>query len=87
MGRKGIGKLAAFSIADTIEVHTADGITASGFRMNTDAIEACAADPERPDYMYAWICVEEAGQAMADSPGVAWCPEQALRLDIRRGQR
>ena len=50
MGRKGIGKLAAFSIADTIEVHTADGITASGFRMNTDAIEACAADPAKPDY-------------------------------------
>ena len=50
MGRKGIGKLAAFSISDTIEVHTADGITASGFRMNTDAIEACAADPEKPDY-------------------------------------
>ena len=48
MGRKGIGKLAAFSIADTIEVHTADGIAASGFRMNTDAIEACAADPESP---------------------------------------
>ena len=50
MGRKGIGKLAAFSIADTIEVYTADGIAASGFRMNTDAIEACAADPEKPDY-------------------------------------
>ena len=50
MGRKGIGKLAAFSIADTIDMHTADGTTASGFRMNTDAIEACAADPEKPDY-------------------------------------
>ena len=40
MGRKGIGKLAAFSIADTVEVHTADGKTASAFRMDTDAIRA-----------------------------------------------
>ena len=50
MGRKGIGKLAAFSIADAVEVHTADGITASGFRMDTKAIEACAADSAKPDY-------------------------------------
>lgn len=50
MGRKGIGKLAAFSIADRVEVHTSDGTTASGFGMNTDDIRACAADPKKPDY-------------------------------------
>ncbi len=50
MGRKGIGKLAAFSIADTVEVHTADGTTASAFEMDTLAIKESAADPEQPDY-------------------------------------
>ena len=49
MGRKGIGKLAAFSIADTVEVHTADGTTASAFRMDTDAIKA-AATATQSDY-------------------------------------
>lgn len=43
MGRKGIGKLAAFSIADTVDVHTADGTVASAFRMDTDDIKAAAA--------------------------------------------
>ena len=42
MGRKGIGKLAAFSIADTVEVHTSDGTLASAFRMDTDAIKTAA---------------------------------------------
>lgn len=50
MGRKGIGKLAAFSIGDTIEVHTADGDTTSAFRMDTKAIKASAADPTESDY-------------------------------------
>ena len=50
MGRKGIGKLAAFSIADTVEVHTADGTTASAFRMDTRAIRASVADSEEPEY-------------------------------------
>lgn len=50
MGRKGIGKLAAFSIADTVEVHTGDGTTASAFRMDTDAIKTAASDPKQPDY-------------------------------------
>lgn len=53
MGRKGIGKLAAFSIADTVEVHTCDGETSSAFRMNTDAIKVAAADPAKPDYFPA----------------------------------
>jgi hypothetical protein len=34
MGRKGIGKLSLFSIADTIEVHTVKGAEKSGFRMS-----------------------------------------------------
>ena len=42
MGRKGIGKLAAFSIADTVEVHTSDGTSANAFRMNTDRIKEAA---------------------------------------------
>ena len=50
MGRKGIGKLAAFSIADTVEVHTADGESASAFRMDTDDIKVAASDPKKPDY-------------------------------------
>ena len=50
MGRKGIGKLAAFSIADTVQVHTADGQAASAFKMDTDAIKAAATDPKKPDY-------------------------------------
>lgn len=50
MGRKGIGKLAAFSIADIVEVHTADGKTASAFRMDTDAIKVAATHPKKPDY-------------------------------------
>ncbi len=50
MGRKGIGKLAAFSIAEIVEVHTSDGATASAFRMDTKGIKEAAADPARPDY-------------------------------------
>ena len=42
MGRKGIGKLAAFSIADTVEVHTSDGASANAFQMNTDKIKKAA---------------------------------------------
>lgn len=43
-GRKGIAKLAAFSIEGTVEVHTADGRTASLFRMNTEAIKLSEAE-------------------------------------------
>lgn len=38
MGRKGIGKLSLFSIANTIEVETARGSNKSAFRMKLDAI-------------------------------------------------
>ena len=46
MGRKGIGKLAAFSIADTVDVHTSDGESTNAFRMNTKDIEEAAATGE-----------------------------------------
>lgn len=39
MGRKGIGKLSLFSIAKTVEVHTAKGTERHGFRMDLDKIE------------------------------------------------
>jgi histidine kinase/DNA gyrase B/HSP90-like ATPase len=39
MGRKGIGKLSLFSIAQTIEVHSVKGGEKSGFIMETAAIE------------------------------------------------
>lgn len=42
MGRKGIGKLAAFSIADTVDVHTSDGESTHAFQMNTKEIEKAA---------------------------------------------
>ena len=46
MGRKGIGKLAAFSIADTVEVHTSNGEVNNAFRMNTERIEESARNPD-----------------------------------------
>ena len=39
MGRKGIGKLSLFSIADTVEVHSIKDNERHGFRMNSDDIE------------------------------------------------
>jgi len=39
MGRKGIGKLSLFSIAKTVEVHTARAAERHGFRMDLDKIE------------------------------------------------
>ena len=50
MGRKGIGKLAAFSIADTVEVHTAKGQLHNAFRMNTVRIAESAQDPNEESY-------------------------------------
>lgn len=38
MGRKGIGKLALFSIADDIQVHTRKGNEKHAFKMNTGAV-------------------------------------------------
>jgi Histidine kinase-, DNA gyrase B-, and HSP90-like ATPase len=43
MGRKGIGKLALFSIAETIEVHTRSGSESHAFEMKTSGIRAAIA--------------------------------------------
>ena len=43
MGRKGIGKLSLFSIADTVTVHSSKGGRAHGFRMSVEAIREAAA--------------------------------------------
>ena len=43
MGRKGIGKLALFSIAETIEVHTRSGAERHAFEMKTTGIRAAIA--------------------------------------------
>ena len=46
MGRKGIGKLSSFSIANTVEIETSkDGIR-TAFRMNLDDIRATAQQPD-----------------------------------------
>ena len=50
MGRKGIGKLAAFSIADTVDVHTSKRTEANAFRMDTGAIQKSAKDSQQRDY-------------------------------------
>src|SRR6185312_1645715 len=42
MGRKGIGKLAVFSIASTIEVHTVSKTARNAFRMDLDALRKSA---------------------------------------------
>lgn len=39
MGRKGIGKLAVFSIADTVEIYSAKGSQRHAFRMNSERIQ------------------------------------------------
>lgn len=40
MGRKGIGKLSLFSVADTVEVHSVKGDVVHGFRMSSSDIRA-----------------------------------------------
>ena len=77
MGRKGIGKLAAFSIADTVEVHTTDGSSASAFRMDTDAIRASAADPKKPDYFPDPLPSELAPIAVGDADPAHQPPQDA----------
>lgn len=45
MGRKGLGKLSLFSIAETIEVQSArDGSEAAGFTMRVDGIKQAVSD-------------------------------------------
>lgn len=38
MGRKGIGKLSLFSVADVVDVYTSDGLESHAFRMEIDKI-------------------------------------------------
>ncbi len=51
MGRKGLGKLSLFSIADVVEVHTRKENQPSALRMEVEAIKAAAKDnkPYCPD--------------------------------------
>ncbi|MDE2856973.1 MAG: ATP-binding protein [Chloroflexota bacterium] len=50
MGRKGIGKLSLFSIADVIEIHTVKNGEANAFRMNGDDIRAKIESETSDDY-------------------------------------
>ena len=50
MGRKGIGKLSLFSIADVIEIHTVKDGEASAFRMNGNDIRARIESETSDDY-------------------------------------
>ena len=52
MGRKGIGKLSLFSIADTIEVQSAKGKQKAGFVMSRPAIEEAIKGREGPGLYY-----------------------------------
>ena len=65
MGRKGIGKLAAFSIADTVDVHTSKHTEANAFRMDTGAIQESAKDPQQKDYQPERLSPE----VDSDTPG------------------
>ncbi len=46
MGRKGLGKLSLFSIADTIEVHSSKHGVAQGFRMSVEGIHEAVRNKE-----------------------------------------
>lgn len=63
MGRKGIGKLAAFSIADTVEVHTSNGRSSYAFSMKTSRIEEAAKSSEKyfPDPIGSRVTTETIG--------------------------
>ncbi len=50
MGRKGIGKLSAFSIAQIVEVHTIKDGVKNAFQMDRDAIESRIKGEEDNDY-------------------------------------
>lgn len=58
MGRKGLGKLSLFSIANTIEVQSAKHGTAHGFRMTVDGIRDCARQ-QKPFYSPEELSAEE----------------------------
>jgi len=50
MGRKGIGKLSSFSIAQVVEVHTIKDGKKYAFQMDRNAIESCIKAKENDDY-------------------------------------
>lgn len=50
MGRKGIGKLSLFSIADVVEVHSVKNGELHGFRMSVDAIKQTMASDDGTYY-------------------------------------
>lgn len=52
MGRKGIGKLSVFSIAETVEVYSAKSGERHALRMNSDDIQEQIKDPTKPDIYY-----------------------------------
>lgn len=58
MGRKGLGKLSIFSIAQTAEVYTADGGTKTAFRMDREVIRKAIAGKSltfyEPEELSAW---------------------------------
>lgn len=58
MGRKGIGKLAVFSIAKTIEVHTVSGSARNAFKMDLDVLRA-KAKSGKPYYPEAIKCATD----------------------------
>jgi len=58
MGRKGIGKLSLFSVAEEVEVHTARDGQVNSFRMTVVGIrEAVTNNPSKPEYLPEEIAV------------------------------
>jgi hypothetical protein len=83
MGRKGIGKLSLFSIANTVEVYTAKDGEKSALRMSVPAIKAALADEKVK-------LTEEGGQAGAtDSTPTGYHPEplDTASIDFEHGTR
>ena len=78
MGRKGLGKLSLFSIADTIEVHSAKDGGAHGLRMTVSGIHDSVRD-QKPFYSPARLAAGEvtvltATQLIIRSPGAVSRP-------------
>ena len=83
MGRKGIGKLSLFSIANTVEVYTAKDGEKSALRMSVPAIKAALANEKLK-------VTEESGQADAtDSTPTGYHPEplSTESIDFEHGTR
>ena len=58
MGRKGIGKLSLFSIANIIEVHTSNGKEENAFSMNLDDIKRKQNSANKSDNTYEPLPIE-----------------------------